>query len=143
MHQNLNRRKGKCRHNNIIGISKERALHVHSIKPMESFLNEQCVNIVERILKDPNHPVTTGLRRNKYNNNIIMPPFNIQMYQNTVLQKSIRIIRNGFVNKYTDPRRIETTTPSYRVSGGTTSKHQNQNSYSKQPNFQHALRFSN
>jgi hypothetical protein len=32
-----------------------------------------------------------------------------------VLQKSIRIIRDGYVNKYTNPRRIETTTAAYHV----------------------------
>jgi hypothetical protein len=35
---------------NVIGISTRRALPVHNIKPMEDFLNEQCVNIVQRIL---------------------------------------------------------------------------------------------
>jgi hypothetical protein len=43
---------------NVIGISTERALRVHNIKPMEDFLNGQCVNIAQRILKDPNHPIT-------------------------------------------------------------------------------------
>jgi hypothetical protein len=68
---------------NVIGLSTERALHVHNIKPMEDFLNEQCVNIVQRVLKDPNHPITTSIHRKKYNNNIIV-------------QKSLRIIRDGY-----------------------------------------------
>jgi hypothetical protein len=76
---------------------------------MEDFLNEQCVNIVQRILKDPNHPITTSIHRNKYNNNIIVPRTNTTQYQNLVLQKSLRIIRDGYVNKYTNPRRIETS----------------------------------
>jgi hypothetical protein len=100
---------------NVIGISTDRALRVHNIKPMEDFLNEQCVNIVQRILKDPNHPITTSIHRNKYNNNIIVPRTNTTQYQNTVLQKSLRIIRDGYVNKYTNPRRIETTTAAYHV----------------------------
>ncbi len=37
---------------NVMGIYAERALRLHNIKPMEDFLNEQCVNIVQRILKD-------------------------------------------------------------------------------------------
>jgi hypothetical protein len=69
----------------VIEISTERALHVHNIKPMEDFLNEQCVNIVQRILKDPNHPITTSIRRNNYNNNIIVPRTNITQYQNSVM----------------------------------------------------------
>ena len=100
---------------NVIGISTDRALRVHNIKPMEDFLNEQCVNIVQRILKDPNHPITTSIHRNKYNNNIIVPRTNTTQYQNTVLQKSLRIIRDGYVNKYTNPRRVETTTAAYHV----------------------------
>jgi hypothetical protein len=40
----------------VIGISTERALRLHNIKPMEDFLNEQYVNIVQKILEDPHHP---------------------------------------------------------------------------------------
>jgi hypothetical protein len=80
-----------------------------------NFLNEQSVNIVQRILKDPNHPITTSFHRNKYNNNVIVPHTNTTQYQNSVLQKSLRIIRDGYVNRYTNPRRIETTTAAYHV----------------------------
>jgi hypothetical protein len=45
----------------IIGISTERALNVHNIKPMEDFLDEQCAKIEQRILNDPNHPITTSI----------------------------------------------------------------------------------
>jgi hypothetical protein len=102
---------------NVIEISIERALRVHNIKPMEDLLNEQCVNIVQRILKDPNHLITTSIHRNKYtnHNNIIVPRTNTTQYQNSVLQKSLRIIRDGYVNNYTNPRRIETTTAAYHV----------------------------
>jgi hypothetical protein len=59
---------------------------------MEDFLNEQSINIVQRILKEPNHPIMTNTMRNKYK------------YTNTI-------------NKYTHPksRRIETTTAIYHV----------------------------
>ncbi len=100
---------------NVIGISTERALRVHNIKPMDDFLNEQCVNIVQRILEDPNHPITASLHRSKYNNNIIVPCINTTQYQNSVLQKSLRIICDGYVNKYTNPRRIKTTTAAYHI----------------------------
>jgi hypothetical protein len=113
---------------NIIGISKDRALHMHNMKPVEDFLNEQCVNIVQRILKDPNHPITTSIHRNKYNNNIILPRTNTTQYQNSVLQKSLRIIRNGYVNKYTNPRQIETTTAAYQVQAKLHKKYRKPNS---------------
>jgi hypothetical protein len=83
---------------NVIGICTERALRVHNIKPMEDFLNEQCVNIVQKILKDPNHPITTSIHRNKYNNSIIVPRTSTTQYQNSVLLKSLRI-NDGYVNK--------------------------------------------
>ncbi len=44
-----------------------------------------------------------------------MPRTNTTQYQNSVLQKSLRIIRDVYVNKYTNPRRIETTTAAYHV----------------------------
>jgi hypothetical protein len=56
--------------------------------------------------------------RNQYNNNIIMPRTKTTRYQNSVLQKSLRIIRDGYVNKYTHPRRIETTTAAYHTEIG-------------------------
>jgi hypothetical protein len=68
---------------------------VHNIKPIEDFLNEQCVKIVQRILKDRHHSITTSIHRNKYNNNIIMPRTNTVQYQNSVLQKTLRIIHDG------------------------------------------------
>jgi hypothetical protein len=118
------------RHRNI----QERALRVHNIKPMEDFLNNQCVNIVQRILKDPNHPITTSIHRNKYNNNIIVPRTNTTHYQNSVLQKSLRIIRDGYVNKYMNPRRIETTTAAYHVEIPAHSNNNNNNSNLRYPN---------
>ncbi len=78
-------------------------------------LDEQCAKIVQRILKDPNHPITTSIQRNNYNNHIIVPRTSTTKYQNSVLQKSLRIIRDGYINKYTHPRRIETTTAAYYV----------------------------
>ncbi len=60
----------------IIRISPKRALHVHNIEPMEDFLNEQCINIVQRILEDPHRPITTSIQRDKYNNHIIVTRIN-------------------------------------------------------------------
>jgi hypothetical protein len=92
---------------NFIEISTERALRVHKIKPMDDFLNEQCVNIGQRILRKartiPTSTTTTS------------PSTNTTQYQNLDLQKSLHIIRDGYVNKYTNPRRIETTTAAYNV----------------------------
>jgi hypothetical protein len=50
--------KQKHRFFNIIGITSARALEVYKIEPIAIFLDHQCVNVVERILKDPTHPIT-------------------------------------------------------------------------------------
>ncbi len=68
-----------------------------------------------RIIKDPNHPITSSIHRNKYNNDVIALRTNTTQYQNSVLKKSLRIIHDGYVNKCTNPRRIETNTAAYHV----------------------------
>jgi hypothetical protein len=40
---------------NMIGITSARALEVFKINPIVIFLDHQCVNVVERIFKDPTH----------------------------------------------------------------------------------------
>jgi hypothetical protein len=43
---------------NIIGITSTKALEMYKIEPIATFLDHQCVNVVERIFKDPTHPIT-------------------------------------------------------------------------------------
>jgi hypothetical protein len=43
---------------NKIGITSARALELYKIESIATFLDHQCVNVVERILKDPTHPIT-------------------------------------------------------------------------------------
>jgi hypothetical protein len=43
---------------NIIGITSTRALEMYKIEPIATFLDHQCVNVVERILKDPTHHIS-------------------------------------------------------------------------------------
>jgi hypothetical protein len=43
---------------NIIGITSIRALEVYKIEPITTFLDHQCVYVVERILEDPTDPFT-------------------------------------------------------------------------------------
>ena len=66
-------------------------------------------------LQDPHHPITINTQRNPRNGNIIIPRTNTPRYQNSVLQKSLHIIRDGYANKFTDPRKPETTTAAYCV----------------------------
>jgi hypothetical protein len=71
------------------------------------------------------HP---SIHRKKYNNNIMVSRTNTTQYQNSVLQKSYRIIRDGYVNKCTNPRRIETTMAAYQVEIQATKKDRKPNS---------------
>ncbi len=44
----------------IIGITVERALCQYNIPTIESYIDQQCVAVTERILKDPHHPITVA-----------------------------------------------------------------------------------
>jgi hypothetical protein len=102
---------------NIIGITSARALEVYKIEPIATFLDHQCVNVVERILKDPTHPITqkqtVKSHHNTRSSQHIPATARTKTYQNSCLQKALRIKRDGYVNKYTNPRKAETTTPEY------------------------------
>jgi hypothetical protein len=50
--------KQQIRFFNMIGITAERALSQYNIPTIESNIDQQCVAVTERILKDPNHPIT-------------------------------------------------------------------------------------
>jgi hypothetical protein len=43
---------------NIIGITSARALDIYKIEPITTFLDHQYVNVVERVLESPTHPIT-------------------------------------------------------------------------------------
>jgi hypothetical protein len=44
----------------IIGITAERALSQYNIPTIESYIEQQCVAVTERILKDAHHPITVA-----------------------------------------------------------------------------------
>ena len=84
----------------IIGITPEKALLEYNIIPIEAYIDQQCLNIVERILKDPNHPITQKQNqthqyntRNKTLINITQARTN--KYQKSCVQQSLRIMRDG------------------------------------------------
>jgi hypothetical protein len=89
---------------NIIGITSAKALEMYKIEPIATFLDHQCVNVVERILKDPTHPITrkqtVKSHHNTRSSQHIPATARAKTYQNICLQKALRIKR-------------ETTTPEY------------------------------
>jgi hypothetical protein len=101
----------------IIGITSSRALEMYKIEPISTFLDHQCVNVVERILKDPTHPITqkqtVKSHHNTRSSQHIPATARTKTYQNSYLQKALRIKRDGYDNKYTNPRKAETKTQEY------------------------------
>ena len=102
----------------IIGITPEKALFEYNIIPIEAYIDQQCLNIVERILKDPYHPITQKQNQthqyNTRNKTIVnITQARTSKYQKSCVQQSLRIMRDGYKNKYTDPRKQETTTNNY------------------------------
>jgi hypothetical protein len=99
------------------GKTTAKALEMYKIERVATFLDHQCVNVVERILKDQTHPITqkqTVKSHHKTRSSQHIPATaRTKTYQNSCLQKSLRIKRDGYINKYTNPRKAETTTPEY------------------------------
>ena len=112
--------KQQIRFFNIIGITAERALSQNNIPTIESCIDQQCVAVTERILKDPHHPITVAQENKKSQHNTRGSQFvtrrtNTNKYRNSCLQSALRMKRDGYKNKYTDPRRAEATTKKYLV----------------------------
>ena len=112
--------KQQIRFFNIIGITAERALSQYNIPTIESYIDQQCVAVTERILKDPNHPITRAQTSQKSQHNTRGSQFvtkrtNTDKYRNSCLQAALRMKRDGYKNKYTNPRRAEVTTDKYQV----------------------------
>ena len=53
--------KQQIRFFSIIEITAERALRQYNIPTIESYIDQQCVAITERILNDPNHLIAAAL----------------------------------------------------------------------------------
>jgi hypothetical protein len=67
---------------------------------------------------DPHHPITQAQEDKKSQHNTRGSQFvtkrtNTNKYQNSCLQSALRMKRDGYKNKYTNPRRAEATTEEY------------------------------
>ena len=112
--------KQQIRFFNIIGITAERALGQYNIPTIASYIDQQCLAVTERILKDPHHPITVAQDKKKSPYNTRGSQFatkraKTNKYQNSCLQSALRMKRDGYKNKYTNPRRTEATTEEYLV----------------------------
>ena len=100
---------------NVIGIDSMYAWQVYKIPHIEEFIVNQCKLNVERMLKDPNHPLTINTAKkgvqSTRSSSFIPAPFNTDRYRDSVVQKSIRSKRdNDVLSKYTKPTRKEDRT---------------------------------
>ena len=57
--------KQQIRFFNIIGITAERGLGQYNIPTIASYIDQQCLAVTERILKDPHHPKTVAQEKKK------------------------------------------------------------------------------
>ena len=104
----------------IIGIDTETAWRVYQVPPIDIYIDEQCVKCVERMLEDPDHPITLKTskkgRENTRSSSFVPSRCNTKHYNNSTLQKTVRTIRDGNCkNKYTAPTRPEDKTTNYIV----------------------------
>jgi hypothetical protein len=83
----------------IIGIDTETAWRVYQIPPIDICIDEQRVKCVERMLEDPDHPITLQTskkgRENTRSSSFVPSRCNTKRYNNSTLQKTGRTIRDG------------------------------------------------
>ena len=104
---------------------------MYKIELIASFLDHQCVNPKHSITqkqtvkshhntRSPQQIPTTARKKiytrtaaYKQHNDLKEMDMSTKTYQNSCLQKVLRIKRDKYFNKYTNPRKAETTTPEY------------------------------
>jgi hypothetical protein len=106
----------------IIGIDQMTAYKKYNIKPIKTQIEDQCKTITEKITENNDHPITKRLLTKNTssittrNANKFAPnPANTEKYRNSCLQKCLTTIRNGYSNKYTNPRKTETITIEHQI----------------------------
>lgn len=104
---------------NINGIIAGIALTAYKILPIDIHIDQQNVNIVERILKDPSCAITQNQQKKSHYNTIssqytVARAWKTQ-YLDSCLKKAMRIIWDRYKDKYTNLRKLETTTTEYIV----------------------------
>ena len=103
----------------IIGTTPEQAYEKYNILPIVMYMERSCTTTVDRILNDPSHPLTKSqneLPQPKHytrNSQIRIKKAKTAAYVNSCLQIVLRMKRDGYRDKYTKPRRKETTTVEY------------------------------
>ena len=86
----------------IINITNEEAKSKHNIDSIDCVIESHCVKILQRILADPQHPITSKIprvenRRFKYT----IPNHKTKQYSQSFVPLILRVIRDGDANLYT------------------------------------------
>jgi hypothetical protein len=86
----------------IINISNEEAKSKYNIDSIDRVIETHCVKILQRILADPQHPITSKIprvenRRFKYS----IPNHKTKQYSQSFVPLILRVIRDGDANLYT------------------------------------------
>jgi hypothetical protein len=104
----------------IIGITSSEAYEKYNIPHIDTYIEKTCINIVERIFKDPIHPLTQAQDQipkpqHFRNAHIRLSKAKTASYENSCLQAVLKLKRDGYKVKYTKPRRKEATTIDYNL----------------------------
>jgi hypothetical protein len=83
---------------------------MYKIEPIATFQDHQCVNVVERILKDPTHPITQKETVKSHHSNLSQQLLK-QKHTRTAPYKKHYELKE--IDMSTNPRKAETTTPEY------------------------------
>ncbi len=87
----------------IIGITPTEAASKHNIKSIVDRIDEICARIFERIISDPNHPITASLPVNKRKSGqFIVPAARTTRYHNSFIVSYLRTRRDGKADLYTN-----------------------------------------
>ena len=102
----------------IINITNEEAKSKHNIDSIDCVIETHCVKILQRILTDPQHPITSKIprvenRRFKFT----IPNHKTKQYSQSFVPLILRVIRDGDANLYTTnkakkPMRLTRAPPS-------------------------------
>ena len=103
----------KSFHANVLRILKltpDELLKKYNINSIENLIDKTCVDILLRIVNDPDHPITSKLKINTRALDITKkyhaPAANTEAYKNTFIPKYMRLLRDKCANLYL-PRQLK------------------------------------
>jgi hypothetical protein len=88
---------------NIIGVTPNEAAVRHNIKPITDHIDDLCGRMFDRIISDPDHPITAALPLNpRKPDQFVVPLARHPRYHNSFLVTYLRTMRDGRPDLYTN-----------------------------------------